>query len=159
MFCRDGKVFPRTSRRNRSARFDAQPYTLYITGREELKLWQSSKTVRMENFETAAERRKYPRLAFDSEVWLGQDGLFTRTTERLSNVSIGGALIETEQGFPEGAIVGLRFALGSISINSTVIVRNVYPGQGIGVEFLDISPEDHNRLQVFIEERVRGRRR
>ena len=101
-----------------------------------------------------AERRTYLRVAFDSEVWLGQDGLFTRTSERLSNVSIGGAFIETGQGFPAGAIVGLRFALGSIFINSTVIVRNVYPGQGIGVQFLDISPEDRNRLQVFIQERA-----
>jgi hypothetical protein len=102
-----------------------------------------------------AERRIYPRVAFDSEVWLGQDGFFTRTTERLSNVSIGGAFIETGQGgFPAGAIIGLRFALGSTFINSTVIVRNVYPGLGIGVQFLDISPEDRNRLQVFIEDRT-----
>ena len=105
-----------------------------------------------------AERRAHPRIDFDSEVWLGQDGLFTRTTERLSSVSIGGAFIETEQGgFPEGAILGLRFALGSIFINSTVIVKNVYPGQGIGVQFLDISLEDRNRLHVFIQDRVRGR--
>ena len=101
-----------------------------------------------------AARRKYFRIAFDSEVWLGQDGLFTRTTERLSNVSIGGAFIETGQGFPVGAIVGLRFALGPIFINSTVIVRNVAPSQGIGVEFLDISHEDRKRLQVFIHERA-----
>ena len=101
-----------------------------------------------------AERRTYLRVAFDSEVWLGQDGLFTRTTEFLSNVSIGGAFIETGQAFPAGAIVGLRFALGSTFINSTVIVRNVYPGQGIGVQFLDLSPEDRNRLQVFIQERA-----
>jgi hypothetical protein len=98
-------------------------------------------------------RRKYLRVAFDSEVWLGQDGLFTRTSERLSNVSIGGAFIETVQVFPPGSIVGLRFALGSIFINSTVIVRNVYPGQGIGVEFLDLSPDDRHRLKVSIQQR------
>jgi hypothetical protein len=67
--------------------------------------------------------------------------------------------IATVQGFPAGAIVGLRFALGSISINSKVIVRNVYPGQGIGVQFLDLSPEDRNRLQAFIQARQSGRRR
>ena len=105
------------------------------------------------------ERRTHPRIDFDSEVWLGQDGLFTRTTERLSTVSIGGAFIETGQGgFAEGAILGLRFTLGSTFINTTVIVKHVYPGQGIGVQFLDISPEDRNRLDIFIQERVGGRR-
>jgi hypothetical protein len=102
------------------------------------------------------ERRAYPRVAFDSEVWLGQDGLFTRTTERLSNVSVGGAFIETTQGFPAGAILGLRFALGSTFINSTIIVRNTYPGAGIGVQFLDMSGEDRDRLQAFIDERAEG---
>ena len=104
-----------------------------------------------------AERRIYQRVAFDSEVWLGQDGLFTRTTECISNVSVGGVFIKTGQGFPVGAIVGLRFALGrTLPINSTVIVRNVSPGEGIGVEFLDISPEDRHRLQLFIQARARA---
>ena len=102
-----------------------------------------------------AERRIHLRVAFNSEVWLGQDGFFTRTTECLSNVSVGGAFIATAQGFPVGAIVGLRFALGpAFFINSTVIIRNVNPGQGIGVEFLDISPENRHRLQVFIQQRA-----
>jgi hypothetical protein len=101
-----------------------------------------------------AERRAYQRVTFHSEVWLGQDGLFTRTTERLSNVSIGGAFIETSQIFARGAILGLRFARASTFINSTIIVRNIYPGEGIGVQFLDISTEDRDRLQEFIQERA-----
>jgi hypothetical protein len=98
------------------------------------------------------ERRAHPRASFYTEVWLGQDGVFTRTVEQLSNVSLGGAFIQAPQAYAVGSVLSLRFALGPNFITATVIVRNVRPGEGFGVEFLDLSPENSERLEARFSE-------
>ena len=95
------------------------------------------------------ERRKYPRATFYTEVWFGQDGVFTHALARLSNVSLGGAFIQTPQVYAVGAVFSLRFALRSDFVTATAIVRNARLGEGIGVEFLDLSPENSARLEEF----------
>ena len=99
------------------------------------------------------DRRQYTRVSLETEVWLGQDGVFARTTERLSNLSLGGAFIETRSGSKVDEIFSLRFALQSDFITSTVVVRNVQLGVGMGVAFLDVSPESRDKLEAFLESR------
>ena len=96
------------------------------------------------------ERRKYPSATFYTEVWFGQDAVFTHAHAQLSNVSIGGAFIQTPQVYAVGAVFSLRFAFRSNFITATAIVRNARLGEGIGVEFLDLSPENSEQLGAFI---------
>lgn len=99
------------------------------------------------------ERRKNPRCSLNTEIWIGQDGIFTRNNERLDNLSVGGAFVESEQSYAVGSVLSLRFKLPMSShfITTLVIVRNVQPSKGFGVEFLDISPESRSQIQAFIE--------
>ncbi len=103
------------------------------------------------------DRRKFPRASIQSEIWLGQDGIFTRNPEKLRDLSEGGAFIETGQRFPVGEILSLRFTLPGSShpISCTVCVRNLRGGTGLGVEFLDISTEDQQRVKEFVEDRLK----
>ena len=96
------------------------------------------------------ERRKHPRVTLDTEVWIGQDGVFTHTPQRLSNLGLGGAFLEVDAGFAMGSILNLRFPIESAFVTATVIVRSVRLGQGIGVEFLDLSPESRDVLEAFM---------
>ena len=96
------------------------------------------------------ERRKHPRTSFFTEVWFGQDAVFTHSHAQLSNVSIGGAFIQTPQLYAVGTVFNLRFAFRSNFITATAIVRNARLGEGIGVEFLDLSPENNELLSAFI---------
>lgn len=101
------------------------------------------------------ERRRHARAALDTRVWLGQDGIFTQSDERLSDLSIGGAFIEArEQPYSVGNILNLRFELGDAFIHATVIVRNARPGAGIGVEFLDLSPEGRDAIAAYVAEQM-----
>jgi hypothetical protein len=102
------------------------------------------------------ERRQHPRSSFATEIWLGQDGIFTRTDERLASLSISGAFIETRQVYAPGSILNLRFKLSPLSdfITCTVTVRFSQGGKGFGVEFLDLSPEDWQRIKSFVEQRI-----
>ena len=98
------------------------------------------------------EQRKNRRSSIRSEVWLGQDGIFTRTHELLSDLSEGGAFVETRQQFAVGSILTLQFTLPQVPrpISTTVAVRHLRGGAGLGVQFLDISPEDRQTVSAFL---------
>ena len=100
--------------------------------------------------------RRYPRTYLRTEIWLGQDGIFTRTPEVLRDLSERGAFIQTRQRFSKGSIVSMRFSLpiSDRPIYATVVVRHVRNTLGVGVEFLDLSPEDHEELRDFVEGQV-----
>jgi hypothetical protein len=87
------------------------------------------------------DRRAHARISLDAEVWIGQGGLFSRTTARIANLSIGGAFIELAGSYQVGSIFDLRIGLDGAFVNTTAIVRRVLPSRGIGVQFLDLSPE------------------
>jgi hypothetical protein len=98
------------------------------------------------------EQRRHPRLGYGKEVWIGQDGIFSRTSERVTNISVSGVFIETAQGFSKGTVLSVRFKIEGATdfISCAVIVRNSRPGAGLGVEFLDLSPEARIPLEAFL---------
>jgi c-di-GMP-binding flagellar brake protein YcgR len=104
-------------------------------------------------------QRKHPRASIQTEIWLGQDGIFTRSPETLRDLSEGGAFVETKQRFPVGDILHLRFQLPGASslISCSVCVRNLRGGTGLGVEFLDISPDDRQQIRNFVESQLSHR--
>ncbi|HTH52213.1 MAG TPA: PilZ domain-containing protein [Pyrinomonadaceae bacterium] len=98
--------------------------------------------------------RKHPRISLRTELWIGQDGIFTRTDETLRDLSIGGAYIESRQAPPIGSIVNVRFRLpvSPTLVSCSAIVRSATVGEGFGVQFLDISRENVH----IIERQVAG---
>ena len=100
------------------------------------------------------ERRKHTRIGLRTELWIGQDGIFTRTDETLCDLSVAGAFIQSGQIHPVGSIISIRFRLSMATnpISCSAIVRNTRAGDGFGVQFLDISREN----VALIERQVAG---
>lgn len=104
------------------------------------------------------ERRQHDRVSLDTHVWVGQDGIFTQSDERMSNLSVGGAFIESmSPSCSTGDVLSLRFKLGSGFVTSTVVVRNARPGAGFGVEFLDLSAEGRAAIAQYVAEQLSRR--
>lgn len=101
-------------------------------------------------------RRQHVRLNLAIEVWLGQGGVLARTDDRLCDLSIGGAHIETEQCYPLQSVLNLRFKLPQASdyITCRAAVRHTNGGRRHGVEFLDLSPDDRYRIKTFVEHQL-----
>ncbi len=97
------------------------------------------------------ENRVHRRVSTHTEVWRGEDGIFARSNERLSDLSLGGAFIQGA-GSSIGSILNLRFRLpdGPDFITVTAIARHTRGG-GLGVEFLDLSPDNRERLATFVD--------
>ena len=100
------------------------------------------------------ELRRHNRAAMKTEVWLGQDGIFTRTPETPSDLSEGGAFVETSQGFSLGSILNLRLKLPGPPqvISCTATVRNQRGLRGLGLQFLDLSAEGRQAVNAFVSE-------
>ncbi|MDP6581969.1 MAG: PilZ domain-containing protein [Vicinamibacterales bacterium] len=97
------------------------------------------------------ENRAHKRVSIHTEVWRGEDGIFSKGNERLTDLSVGGAFIQGA-GSTIGGILNLRFELpGTGFITCTAIARHTRGG-GLGVEFLDLSPDNLERLAAFVDE-------
>ena len=99
------------------------------------------------------EKRRHPRVDLDTEVWLGQDGIFTRTNRRFWNLSATRAFFRIRDLYSVGSVMNLKFRLldDPECIMSTVVVRNSLAGHGVAMEFLDLSPRTKDRIQSFVE--------
>jgi hypothetical protein len=102
------------------------------------------------------DRRSTARVNLRSQVWLGRDGVFTQSVERLTNLGRQGAFVETPHGHAVHSVLNMRFSLGADLVSATVIVRYVQP-HGMGVEFLDLPQEDRDRIATFISRELQHR--
>jgi Tfp pilus assembly protein PilZ len=99
------------------------------------------------------ELRKHPRVSLQTELWIGQDGIFTRTDEFLRDLSVGGAFVQSRQVYPVGSVINLRFKVpgGTNLATCSAIVRNMQQGDGFGVQFLDLSGDNLRLVERHID--------
>ena len=103
-----------------------------------------------------AKLRKYPRVglgadsAIWSEVWQGQISEATPVGGVLTVLGAGGAFVEVSEAYEVGSKVGLRFVLPGTrdEIACHAVVREFVPARGIGVEFVNLSPIDRERVRA-----------
>jgi hypothetical protein len=97
--------------------------------------------------------RDHLRASVRTEIWLGHDGIFTRTPGELRDLSVGGACVQTSQRFAIGSLLNMRFQLPQSPgfVSGTVAVRNFRADAGMGVQFVDLSDDDRRRISGFID--------
>ena len=99
-------------------------------------------------------QRKHHRVSLRTELWIGQDGIFTRTDELLRDLSVGGAFVQSRQVFPIGSVLNFRFKVPKVTnlVTCTAIVRNMEVGDGLGVQFLDLSGENFRQVEQYVKD-------
>ena len=100
-----------------------------------------------------ASARLAPRLSSLRELSVSYEGFSEDILTRPPDVSTRGMFINTSRKFPEGAVlnVDFRLALTGIHVRSRCEVRYCLPGVGVGVEFIDISPESVRAIEAEIK--------
>ena len=100
--------------------------------------------------------RRYPRarVSFDAEVWVDKGGVSAPTDGHFTVLGAGGALLDVGELYPVGSLLRLRFRVPPRfdDVICKSIVRNGLEGKGVGVEFLDLSSRDRDRVSAFVEE-------
>lgn len=78
--------------------------------------------------------------------------------QRTANLSTGGLYLEGTTPHPPGTQVRLRFALpgddAPIEVTGEIMPAGKDVDLGMGVRFLDLKPQDHDRIDRFIEDAV-----
>ena len=93
-------------------------------------------------------------MTFDTEVWVDKDEVSAFTEGRVIVLGAGGALLDVGELYPVGSFLRLRFRFPPRfdDVICKSIVRNGLDRRGVGVEFLDLSPRDRERVSAFVEE-------
>ncbi|MGH9523483.1 MAG: PilZ domain-containing protein [Terriglobales bacterium] len=90
------------------------------------------------------DQRRVARHTCCTEMQLVYEGFPRQIAVRIPDISPQGMFINTPQAFAEGSSVKVRFRLGHSGrlVHARGEVRYCLPGVGIGIEFVDIRPDD-----------------
>jgi hypothetical protein len=92
--------------------------------------------------------REFDRYATYRALNIVYEGRSELIEVRAPDISRRGMFIHVPQHFPEGAVLKLEFRLSRSghTIKTRAEVRYSLPGVGVGVEFVDITPEDEQAI-------------
>jgi Tfp pilus assembly protein PilZ len=94
--------------------------------------------------------RRYQRIATPKGVWVAwQDGK-QQNVSRVRDLNAGGLFIATPTPLELGTVLTLLLSVPEGEIRSRAVVRNIIPGEGMGVQFSDISQQDASRVERLV---------
>ena len=89
---------------------------------------------------SSSDRRKNERVAYLCEVQC-ESANYRRFTTRINDISVGGAFIDSMIPLRVGSILKLIFRVRAAEITAMGEVRYSMPRIGMGIRFVDLSPE------------------
>ena len=97
--------------------------------------------------------RQYERFNSYRDLQVNYEGYSEEIPVRVPDISTRGMFINTPHQFPQGAVLNVKFILtrSNTEVVARAEVRYNLPGVGVGIEFIDISPE----CQKAIEDELR----
>jgi hypothetical protein len=94
----------------------------------------------------ASKRVSYPCEVECSGVGVGMSPL----NPRISDLSVTGAFIDSMVTLPEGTSLKLKFSLPSLVVSCMGVVMHEMPQFGMGVRFLDLTPQQTVALEEIV---------
>ena len=105
------------------------------------------------------ERRRFERSEANCSVEIAMPKGQRRVRDgQLGELSLGGGLLRIDESCPVGTSLSIRIWFPDLSdMVCQAVVRNERERGRLGVEFVDISPQDWERLTDFLENPPRSR--
>jgi hypothetical protein len=94
--------------------------------------------------------RRFQRIPTPIGVWVAwQDGA-RQEVSRVRDLNVGGLFIATPTPVALGTAITVLLSVPEGEIRSRAIVRNVTPGEGMGIQFVDMTQTDGVRLDRLV---------
>jgi hypothetical protein len=74
-----------------------------------------------------------------------------RSVSRISTLGLGGLFISTTDPPPLGALLKIVFDVPGGEVRARAIVRNIKPGEGMAVAFIEMGYGDRARLDQLLK--------
>src|SRR5208282_6344933 len=95
-------------------------------------------------------RRKYPRIKVPKGMFVGWKSPAHHTVSRMQELGLGGVFVYTTEPETKGSTIEILFDVPTGEVRARAIVRHVRPGVGMGLQFIQMRPEDRARLHRFL---------
>ena len=107
------------------------------------------------------DRRQQTRVPTTLEIMSSHSGIIS--SSRVTNLSIGGAFIATDNPLPVDETFSMQIQLPGVAAIMTVDARVVWTKSvsaaakaGMGIEFANILPEHQENLAAFLEQNTQA---
>lgn len=104
---------------------------------------------------TACVTRRYQRITLPKGMFVAWYGGGEQQVSRAKTLGMGGVFLSVSNPPPIGANLRLAFEVPGGSVRAEGIVRNVVPGDGMGVEFTKLTPRDRILLERLLRRLLR----
>jgi tetratricopeptide (TPR) repeat protein len=94
--------------------------------------------------------RKYPRVRAPKGMWVGWKSAKQTCTSLAEVMGMGGLFLHTATPASEGSSIDLIFDLPNGQVRARAIVRSFQPGKGMGIQFVQMRPEDRAKLNRYL---------
>jgi hypothetical protein len=74
-----------------------------------------------------------------------------RSVSRVATLGLGGLFIATHDPPPVGTLVKIVFDVPGGEVRARAMVKNVEPGQGMAIAFIQMGQEDRARLDQLLK--------
>jgi curved DNA-binding protein CbpA len=95
-------------------------------------------------------RRKYPRVPAPKGLLVGWKSAGQTTATRLEIMGLGGLYLHARNPPSIGSTIELVFDLPTGEVRARAIVRSSTPGKGMGIQFVQMRPEDRAKLNRYL---------
>jgi hypothetical protein len=105
--------------------------------------------------ETASGTRRYERITLPKGMSVAWYGGGQQQVSRVKTLSIGGLFVCGSSAPPLGMELKLVFEVPGGVVQADAVVRNIVPGEGMGVEFTKMNPLDRMLLERLLKRLLR----
>jgi PilZ domain len=109
--------------------------------------------------ENSKAGRRFDRIATPKGVWVAWRDGKQENVSRVRDLNVGGLYVATPTPLAVGSTFTILLSVPEGEIRSRAVVRNVVPGDGMGIEFVDISPLDAARVEILVARLLRAESR
>jgi tetratricopeptide (TPR) repeat protein len=95
-------------------------------------------------------RRKYPRIRASKVMLVGWKSIGQMSTSRAGTMSLGGIFLHASNPPSEGSPIEIVLELPTGQVRARAIVRNLSSGKGMGIQFVEMKPQDRAKLTKFL---------
>jgi hypothetical protein len=96
-------------------------------------------------------KRRYARVALPKGMLVAWQCIDGRGMSRVITLGLGGLFVSTSDPAPVGTLVKLLFDVPGGEVRARAIVKNIKPGEGMAVAFIDMGCEDRARLNQLLK--------
>ena len=97
-------------------------------------------------------KRRYPRVRVPKNALVAWKNGSQKFVSPVENLALGGLFIRTKDPLRAGTTLQLVFNTPQGQVRVRAVVRNVKPGEGMGVGIVSMEQEDRGRLDQWLRQ-------